>query len=181
MRIASILFQAMLVMAVAACTQTPDEHHGDHDSAVMPVREPVDALETRTDLAGTRMVIHKTPGCDCCTAWAGQAAAAGFAVELRNSGNLHPVKQELDIPPAQGSCHTAEVDGYFVEGHVPFDEIKRLLAERPRARGLTVPGMPLGSPGMEADVNHIYSVNLVYEDGRIEEYARYRGNVKLRQ
>jgi len=77
------------------------------------------------------------------------------------------------MPEALGSCHTAVIDGYVVEGHVPAREIKRLLAERPRALGLAVPAMPRGSPGMEADVNDPYEVLLVQKDGRYSTYARY--------
>ncbi|HRQ63632.1 MAG TPA: DUF411 domain-containing protein [Xanthomonadaceae bacterium] len=122
------------------------------------------------------VVVHKTPWCGCCTAWAEQARAAGFAVDLRDTDDLGAIKQALGVPPHQASCHTAEVEGYFVEGHVPFDDIRRLLAERPRARGIAVPGMPLGSPGMEADVRHAYTVNLIGEDGSVIEYSRHPGD-----
>ncbi|WP_339830237.1 DUF411 domain-containing protein, partial [uncultured Arenimonas sp.] len=79
------------------------------------------------------------------------------------------------IPPAKGSCHTAEVDGYFVEGHVPADDVKRLLRERPEARGLTVPGMPAGSPGMEMPDGRVqpYTVELITPDGKAEPFARH--------
>ena len=80
------------------------------------------------------------------------------------------------MPAHQASCHTAEIEGYFVEGHVPFDDIRRLLAERPRARGIAVPGMPLGSPGMEAHVLQSFSTHLIDADGGISEYAHHRGD-----
>lgn len=123
------------------------------------------------------LVVHKTPWCGCCTAWAEQAEAAGFAVELRDHDELGPIKQALGVPRSQASCHTAEIDGLFVEGHVPFEQIHRLLAERPEgAIGIAVPGMPLGSPGMEADVRHSFSTNLVNADGSVSEYANHPGD-----
>lgn len=96
-----------------------------------------------------RMVVHKSPTCGCCLAWADQMRAAGFEVEIRDVDDLTPIKTRLGVPPESTSCHTTEIAGYFVEGHVPAEDIERLLAERPDARGLAVPGMPLGSPGME--------------------------------
>lgn len=123
------------------------------------------------------LVVHKTPWCGCCTAWAEQAEAAGFAVELRDHDELGPIKQALGVPRSQASCHTAEIDGLFVEGHVPFEQIHRLLAERPEgAIGIAVPGMPLGSPGMEANVRQSFTTQLVNADGGISEYARHPGD-----
>lgn len=99
----------------------------------------------------------------------------GFEVEVRDVDNLDAVKTRVGIPPAMGSCHTAEVGGYFVEGHVPARDIKRLLTEKPRAKGLTVPGMPLGSPGMEhpSGKRQPYVVSLITENGEAREFARY--------
>lgn len=121
------------------------------------------------------LVVHKTPWCGCCTAWAEQAEAAGFAVELHDHDDLAPIKQSLGVPMSQASCHTAQIDGYFVEGHVPFEDVHRLLAERPEALGIAVPGMPLGSPGMEADVSHSFSTHLIGKDGSVIEYAHHPG------
>jgi hypothetical protein len=88
-----------------------------------------------------------------------------------NDPGVH--RRRLGMPDALGSCHTAVIDGYVVEGHVTARELKRLLAERPRALGLAVPDMPRGSPGMEAVVNDPYDVLLVQRDGRYKTYARY--------
>jgi len=82
-------------------------------------------------------------------------------------------RRRLGMPDALGSCHTAVVDGYVVEGHVPAREVQRLLRERPRALGLAVPAMPLGSPGMEADIKDPYDVLLIHPDKRYSVYARY--------
>lgn len=137
--------------------------------------EPAALDRPTTDPDAQVMVVHKTPWCGCCTVWAEQAEAAGFTVEMRDHDDLGPIKQALGVPAGQGSCHTAEIGGYFVEGHVPFEQITRLLQERPEgAAGIAVPGMPLGSPGMEYDgIEHDYSVNLVGRDGSVQEYATY--------
>jgi hypothetical protein len=101
--------------------------------------------------------------------------AAGFRVEVHDVDNLDPVKTRLGIPAGKGSCHTAEIGGYFVEGHVPAQDIKRLLAERPNAKGLVLPGMPLGSPGMEAPDGSVqpYTVELVDPQGETVAFAQH--------
>lgn len=96
-----------------------------------------------------RIVMHRSPTCGCCMKWADKARAAGFAVEVRNSSDVMAVKRSLGVPEALASCHTSLVGGYALEGHVPLSHVKRLLATKPKVRGLAVPGMPLGSPGME--------------------------------
>ena len=121
------------------------------------------------------VVVHKNANCGCCHLWVEHMQQAGFQVEVRDVDNLEPVKTRVGVPPGKGSCHTAEIDGYFVEGHVPADDIKRLLAERPDAKGLTVPGMPMGSPGMEVPDGRIqpYTVELVQSDGSTTTFAQY--------
>lgn len=121
------------------------------------------------------VLVHKTPTCGCCGAWVEHMRAAGFPVQVEERADLEPVRQRLGVPYGKGSCHTAQVGGYFVEGHVPADDVKRLLAERPRARGLVVPGMPLGSPGMETPDGRVqpYTVERVEPDGTTTAYARH--------
>ena len=132
-----------------------------------PASAPADALPT--------LVMHKTPTCGCCGAWAERMREAGFEVEERISRDLSPVKARLGIPMAKASCHTTEVAGYAIEGHVPAIDIKRLLAEKPDAIGLAVPGMPAGSPGMEHPEGYVsaYTVELLRRDGSSEDYARH--------
>ncbi|MGJ3261884.1 MAG: DUF411 domain-containing protein [Salinarimonas sp.] len=95
------------------------------------------------------MVVHKDPLCGCCTAWAEQMEDAGFVVEERPTSLMAQIKAALGVPDDLVSCHTAEIDGYVIEGHVPVAAIEALLAQRPDADGIAVPGMPMGSPGME--------------------------------
>jgi hypothetical protein len=105
------------------------------------------------------MTVYRDLNCGCCEAWARIAGDAGYAVKMVEDADIASVKRRLGVPAQLASCHTALVGGYVVEGHVPIADIDRLLAERPaRVRGIAVPGMPVGSPGMEAP------------DGRVEPY-----------
>lgn len=99
--------------------------------------------------AAQTMTMYKTPWCGCCEAWAVRMEEAGFTVERIEREDLAPIKAEMNVPGDLAGCHTAEVSGYVVEGHVPAEDIRRLLDQRPDALGLAVPGMPVGSPGME--------------------------------
>jgi hypothetical protein len=130
---------------------------------------------SRESVAGPKIVVHKSESCGCCKLWVSHLEHAGFAVEVVNESNLGPIKERVGIPYGKGSCHTAEVAGYFVEGHVPAADIKRLLRERPKAKGLTVPGMPAGSPGMEVPSGQVdpYDVLLVAQDGSTSVYAHH--------
>lgn len=121
------------------------------------------------------VVVHKTPTCGCCGLWVDHVREAGFPVEVHDMDDLGPVKQRLGIPYGKGSCHTAEVGGYAIEGHVPARDIKRMLEEKPDARGLVLPGMPMGSPGMEMPDGRSqpYTVELVRPDGTTEAFAHH--------
>ena len=113
------------------------------------------------------VVVNRNASCGCCLKWVAHLREAGFKVDVHDVQDMRAVKSRAGVPDSMRSCHTAEVDGYFVEGHVPAEDIKRLLAERPDARGLAVPGMPLGSPGMEVPDGTVipYDVILVGDDG----------------
>jgi hypothetical protein len=101
--------------------------------------------------AGPLLVVWKNRGCTCCTAWARHFQDAGFVVTMHEVDDLGSARQAARVPEDLAGCHTAQVDGYTVEGHVPVAAVQRLLAERPAAIGLAVPGMPMGSPGMEME------------------------------
>ena len=169
--ITKLLLATGFAVLIAACSPSPDD-------AQAPAAQTDDAepnvLNGQVNSIEETMVVYMTPWCGCCKVWADQSEEAGFEVEIREVEALHPVKEELGVPTAMGSCHTAKIADYFVEGHVPFDDIKRLLDERPDARGLTVPGMPIGSPGMEqGDYRQAYNVYLVGHDGETEVYNHY--------
>ena len=123
-----------------------------------------------------KIVVSKDPSCGCCSGWVEHIRAAGFTAEVVESPDLNRVKARLGVPQDLASCHTAEVAGYVIEGHVPADAIKRLLAQKPRARGLAVPGMPIGSPGMEVDGADPDSYEVVlFGPGGRTAFVRYRG------
>jgi hypothetical protein len=124
------------------------------------------------------ITVHRDPGCGCCGAWVEHLRGAGFATTVVETRDLNAVRRRLGVPPDLASCHTAEVRGYVVEGHVPAPAVRRLLAERPQATGLAVPGMPIGSPGMEGGSPETYEVVLFGPQGR-RTFARYRGTAEL--
>jgi hypothetical protein len=124
--------------------------------------------------AATRIHVYKNPDCGCCGEWVRHLQAAGFAVQVTEVSDTAQTRKKLGMPDKFGSCHTAVADGYLLEGHVPAADVKRLLARRPKALGLAVPGMPAGSPGMEAGSRKDpYQVLLVDRSGGASVFARY--------
>lgn len=117
--------------------------------------------------------MYKHEGCGCCGLWASHLERAGFKVRSHEVRDVSVVRKRAGIPDAVASCHTATIGGYAVEGHVPASAIKRLLAERPRAAGLAVAGMPAGSPGMESAGKVPYDVLLVMKDGSTKVFSRH--------
>lgn len=124
--------------------------------------------------AAPTIEVFKSASCGCCAKWVKHLEANGFNVKTQDVANPADYRQKAGIPDPLGSCHTALVRGYAIEGHVPAGDIKRLLAEKPKAKGLAVPAMPLGSPGMEGPRKDPYEVLLVQADGRTTVYARYK-------
>jgi len=177
-----LLAIALTATAMSACARIPVPGPGAQqatspaaaasNTATMPVAATGDAARSK---ALPLMVVHKSASCGCCGLWVEHMQQAGFEVEVRNTEDLGPVKQRLGVPYGKGSCHTAEVGGYFVEGHIPADDVKRLLAEKPAAKGLVLPGMPAGSPGMEMPDGRVqpYVVELVGADGNTEVFAQH--------
>jgi len=126
-----------------------------------------------TGAAAADMVVYKSPTCGCCNAWVDHVRQAGFTVEtvdLEQYDELVDRKTEHGVPEDLGSCHTARVGDYFVEGHVPAELVRRMLDERPDILGLAVPGMPIGSPGMEGPDPQPYDVIAVGRDGSRRVY-----------
>jgi hypothetical protein len=117
------------------------------------------------------VLVYKTESCGCCNAWVDHLRAAGFTVDARDVADLMSIKRDAGVPASHASCHTALVDGYVVEGHVPADQIERLLAERPRIAGIAVPGMPVGSPGMDGPGARPYQVLAFDRQGVNTVYA----------
>jgi hypothetical protein len=151
MRSHTFLSFLLLALSFGACAEAPSP------SALPPV------------------TVYKSPTCSCCIKWVAHMRDAGFNVDVRDVDNVHPVKMRVGVPVGKGSCHTAEVAGYFLEGHVPAADVKRLVAEKPAAKGLAVPGMPLGSPGMEVPDGRTqpYDVELVANDGSTSQFSHH--------
>jgi len=124
----------------------------------------------------TRIDVYKTPGCGCCDQWVEHLKENGFAVNVNEVRDTASMRLKARFPARLASCHTAFVDGYAVEGHVPAADIGRLLKERPKAIGLAVPGMPMGSPGMEGARADPYDVLLVRANGGTEVFRSYPGS-----
>jgi hypothetical protein len=128
--------------------------------------------------APPEILVHRDPSCGCCGAWVEHVRRAGFPVKIVETGDLNAVKQRLDVPANLLSCHTAEVQGYVIEGHVPVAAIQSLLRDKPNAAGLAVPGMPVGSPGMEGGAPETYEVVLFGPHGQ-QTFTRYRGSQEI--
>ena len=136
-------------------------------------------LLARTATDKPLVEVWKDPNCGCCHLWVEHLQANGFAVQVHDVGNT-AARKRLGMPEKLGSCHTARVAGYVIEGHVPASDIQRLLKDKPQALGLAVPGMPIGSPGMDGPEykgrKDPYAVLLVQRDGSTRTFSRYPGD-----
>ena len=143
---------------------------------------PAFAMMGRAQAATTapKITVSKDPTCGCCGGWVDHLKAEGFAVEVTETKAINRVKARLGVPSDLAACHTAEIAGYVIEGHVPAAAIRRLLAEKPQAKGLAVPGMPVGSPGMEVEGSapESYDVVLFGSFGQ-RVFARFEGAREL--
>ena len=135
---------------------------------------PLALLACAQAAAAATIEVVKSPYCGCCTHWVDSLRRAGFEVRVVEAEDVTPTARRLGVPDALRSCHTASIEGYAIEGHVPVEDIRRLLAERPAAAGIAVPGMPVGSPGMEqGDRRQAYATILFTRDGRQQVFARH--------
>jgi len=148
---------------IAAC--------GNADAAPSTGAASQATLNSPADQALPTVVVYKTETCGCCNGWVEHLRAAGFTVDARNVRDIMSVKIDAGVPAPVVTCHTALVDGYVVEGHVPADQMKRMLAERPQVAGIGVAGMPVGSPGMEGPNAQPYDVVAWDHDGNMSVYA----------
>ena len=156
-----------VLAALLLCAPATVQAHGDAKGpSVMP---------STSEASGPAMTIYRSASCGCCTQWGEHIAAAGFRINDQVREDMDRVKQANGIAPDQASCHTAIVEGYVIEGHVPASSIQRLLAERPDIRGLAVPGMPIGSPGMEVKGRTAdpFAVMAIGHDGSTTVFERY--------
>ncbi len=135
---------------------------------------PLALLACIESAAAATIEVVKSPYCGCCTQWVDYLRRSGFEVRVVEAEDVTPTARRLGVPDDLRSCHTATIEGYAIEGHVPVEDIRRLLAERPAAAGIAVPGMPIGSPGMEqGDRRQPYETILFRRDGRRTVFARH--------
>ena len=123
--------------------------------------------------ASEAVTVYKSPSCGCCGKWADHLKAAGFKVDVINSADVGLERKRLGMPDQYGSCHTAKVGNYIIEGHVPATDIQRLLKEKPKAIGLSAPGMPASAPGMDSPNKTPYETLLVKADGAASTFAKH--------
>lgn len=125
-------------------------------------------------IEGKEMTVYKSPYCGCCTKWIDIMKEKGFNVTTIISNNMNNIKAKVGITPKTSSCHTAIVDGYIVEGHVNYSAVKKMLTKKPDILGITVTGMPIGSPGMEqGNIKHAYNVLSITKDGSLDIYEKH--------
>lgn len=128
------------------------------------------------DGSAPEITVYKNASCGCCGNWITHLKDEGFQVEAHDVADVTPYKKKYGVPYEMGSCHTALVEGYVIEGHVPASDIRRLIKERPDIRGLSAPGMPIGSPGMEqGNKKDSFDVIAIGKDGSTSVYSSYQG------
>lgn len=125
-------------------------------------------------MEGKTMTVYKSPYCGCCSEWIDIMKSKGFKVDVIETNEVNNIKQKAGLQAGQTSCHTAFVDGYVVEGHVDYSAVKKMLVEKPNILGITVPGMPIGSPGMEqGNTKQAYNILYVNKDGSTGVYEAH--------
>jgi hypothetical protein len=169
-KLAALALAPLTAFTLAACSgETHAEGSPGSVAEFASQFEENDALAARVAAAWNaeppQIAVYKTPTCGCCQGWVDHVEKAGFHTEVLDLQSLASIKQQAGIPSDLASCHTSMVDGYFVEGHVPADAIQRLLSERPDIAGIAVPGMPMGTPGMEGSYRQPYDIIAVGHDG----------------
>ena len=120
-----------------------------------------------------KITVYKDPSCGCCKSWIAHLIKHGYRVDAKDTPEMAEIKRTLGVPEALTSCHTAVVNGYLIEGHVPAEDIAKLLKEKPKVAGLAVPGMPMGSPGMEGPRQQHYQVLSFDKNGKTKVFASY--------
>jgi hypothetical protein len=143
--------------------------------AVLALCAPVVYGQTKSAPAKPHLTVYKSPTCGCCGKWVEYMEANGFTATVTNMPDVTPIKMKHGLPPRLASCHTTLIGGYVIEGHVPAEDIRRLLKEKPAVVGLAAPGMPAGSPGMDIPNSPAYDVVSFDKDGRTRVFANHKG------
>jgi hypothetical protein len=162
---------ALAGLVLGACADA--NASSDAAASAEATASPDAAMAVALDQSLPTILVYKTATCGCCKGWVEHLEASGFTVDARdiNATELMMTKRDSGVPTQMSSCHTAIIDGYVVEGHVPAEQIRRLLAERPDIAGIAAPGMPIGSPGMEGRNAQPYEIFSFTHDGEATVYA----------
>ena len=168
---------ALSLAPLAACGSSGEGARADAPSASSagaPRAVATSAAPSSSAAVGDpTLVVYKTPTCGCCKGWVKAMENAGFKVEVHDLADLSSIKHAAGVPSELEACHTARIGGYVVEGHVPAEDIRRLLANRPDVAGIATPGMPVGSPGMEGPYKDHYDVVTFDGIGRTTVFASH--------
>lgn len=173
-----VTFAVVAITGLVGCSkESPGTDSATKTLAVAPVVAPDNSTEGSAGLALTSdalipIKVYKDPNCGCCKEWVKHLQANGFKVETMDMPDLSLLKEKHGVKQALQACHTAIVGDYVVEGHVPADVIKKMLKEKPAIAGLAVPGMPMGSPGMDGPTRERYNVLTFDHAGRTTVYAQ---------
>jgi hypothetical protein len=173
-----LVARSVALLLIAACATSGDDlASGDSATIVTPAAAgtapPATQSAAALQIDSLIMTVYKAPTCGCCQKWVDHVRAEGFRATTTDVADVAPVKNTHKVPADLGSCHTALIGGYVVEGHVPAEDIKRLLAERPDIIGIAAPGMPNGSPGMENGRVDRYDVIAIGKDGSRKVWATH--------
>src|SRR5829696_10192396 len=140
----------------------------------LAISAPAAEVQQKAAAARPHLTVYKSPTCGCCAKWVEYMEANGFTAAVTNMPDVSPIKMKHGVPPRLVSCHTTLVGGYVVEGHVPVEDVRRLLKEKPAIVGLAAPGMPAGSPGMDVPNSPPYDVVSFDKDGRTRVFASHK-------
>lgn len=178
LRLTGVAIGALSLAALAACDSSAARAGADAPSASSAgargaVATAAAASSSAAVAGDPTLVVYKTPSCGCCKGWVKAMENAGFKVEVHDLADLSSIKHAAGVPSALEACHTARIGGYVVEGHVPAEDIRRLLANRPDIAGIATPGMPVGSPGMEGPYKDRYDVVTFDGSGRTTVFASH--------
>lgn len=163
------------MLSLGACNRAPERATPSSSSTDASVAGATDAsvAGATAEAASDTLVVYKSPTCGCCAKWVDHMRAAGFTVVAHDVADVDPIKRQRGVPSSLSSCHTAVVGKYVIEGHVPAEDVRRLLRDRPAVAGLAVPGMPMGSPGMEGATRDRYDVLSFDSAGRSVTFASH--------
>ncbi|MEA5472115.1 DUF411 domain-containing protein [Spirulina sp. 06S082] len=171
---------ASVTVLTAGGTYLASNNHAQMPTQILSDRPNTTVLasvwdrETESYSGNVNMTVYRSPSCGCCGGWIEHAKKHGFQITDIKTENIDDIKREHNIPENLASCHTTIIDGYVMEGHIPADEIKRFLKQKPKFAGLSVPGMPLGTPGMESgNRKQPFDVLALSENGQTEVFKTY--------